>query len=80
MTKCKWLVNYLLYRVESHTFKGLKIGWNGTVSMGNISTSNSTEALMAGHSFTDFTVSGNKVLHIGNCDEGKMTPLVHLGG
>ncbi|KAI1178938.1 hypothetical protein F4777DRAFT_575590 [Nemania sp. FL0916] len=52
--------------VGSHSFQGLVIRDNATVSIGNVSAQHNTLPNMPGHSFTDFEATGNGVLHIGN--------------
>ncbi|KAI0112204.1 hypothetical protein GGR51DRAFT_557385 [Nemania sp. FL0031] len=53
-------------KAGSHSFKGLIIKDSGTVSIGNVSSPHGTPPYMAGHLFSGFVASGNKVLHIGN--------------
>ncbi|KAI1349378.1 hypothetical protein F5Y01DRAFT_289456 [Xylaria sp. FL0043] len=53
-------------KAGSHLFEGLTMKDNVIVSLGNVSSSHGAMPSMAGHVFTDFTASGNRVLHVGN--------------
>ncbi|KAI0399266.1 hypothetical protein F4802DRAFT_603166 [Xylaria palmicola] len=53
-------------KAGSHVFRGVTIRDSGTVSMGNFSSTSNTVPRLAGHFYSDFTVSGNKVLRLGN--------------
>ncbi len=63
----------------SHSFKGLTIRDNVTVSLGNVSNPSSILPHMAGHFFIDFTASGNKFLHIGNAGSNSEGHIFDVG-
>ncbi|KAI0907521.1 hypothetical protein F4823DRAFT_551427 [Ustulina deusta] len=66
-------------KAGSHSFKGLTIRDNVTVSLGNVSNPSSILPHMAGHFFIDFTASGNKFLHIGNAGSNSEGHIFDVG-